>query len=579
MTNMLPPKPFIDATRSEKLVFQIIRDAKGLEGWYCLHSLGLARHLRKSYAECDFVLIGPSGVYCLEVKGGRVSRHNGEWKIGSGEKSYISKEGPFKQAQSARWALVKELEYGLGKDACSKIIVGWGVMFPDIAWNIKDPECEADFIYDASSQNIDFHSWLNGLSNANKKAEARGGRNYKHNLYPAEVKQIVDYLRGDFDLVPTMTSLLAESQRELVALSSEQYRVLDFVFNDSNPRMFCKGAAGTGKTLIALEAARRLSQKGKRVLLLCYNRVLASYLRKEIEDGNVTVSSLHRLLYQLIRDTGLTEKISDAKVSSEELYKQVYAQVAEEAILELLNAGELEKYDALIIDEGQDILYSPVIDVLSELLEGGYPSGCWLILSDPDFQAGVYQGLDEAVVKYFNKLNPVAIDLKDNFRNPKKVVREVCTIMGMDMPICKREIDEKVEYLEYKTKQEQGKKLRALLLDLIRNGAPASSISILSACRTEDSCVATYPPDIGKEILHIKDNLEAENEEESFTASTISSFKGLENDIIILTDLPEPRDNDNWGQSILYVAMTRAKTKLYAMVTPCFLDWRTELAS
>ena len=51
-------------------MFEAIRDCEGTDGWYCLHSVGIARHERKRYAECDFVLITDSGVFCLEVKGG-----------------------------------------------------------------------------------------------------------------------------------------------------------------------------------------------------------------------------------------------------------------------------------------------------------------------------------------------------------------------------------------------------------------------------------------------------------------------------------------------------------------------------
>ena len=71
-----------------------------------LHSLGLASHARKPWAEIDFVLIGSGGVYCLEVKGGGVSRRNGLWHFTDRYGNVNTKtEGPFHQVGSASAAL------------------------------------------------------------------------------------------------------------------------------------------------------------------------------------------------------------------------------------------------------------------------------------------------------------------------------------------------------------------------------------------------------------------------------------------------------------------------------------------
>lgn len=67
MARMLPPRVPPDLpSRAEARLFQMIRDGLGSE-WTALHSLGLAGHDRKPWTEADFVLIGPAGVFCLEV--------------------------------------------------------------------------------------------------------------------------------------------------------------------------------------------------------------------------------------------------------------------------------------------------------------------------------------------------------------------------------------------------------------------------------------------------------------------------------------------------------------------------------
>ena len=80
MARMLPP--FVaESTQSaaERKLFVVMRDELSDE-WTVLHSLGSTLHDRKPWAEIDFVLVGPAGVYCLEVKGGRVARRDGRWE-------------------------------------------------------------------------------------------------------------------------------------------------------------------------------------------------------------------------------------------------------------------------------------------------------------------------------------------------------------------------------------------------------------------------------------------------------------------------------------------------------------------
>ncbi|WP_233354334.1 hypothetical protein, partial [Vibrio cholerae] len=89
------------------------------------------------------------------------------------------------------------------------------------------------------------------------------GRDVPPRLPVQRRDEYVRVLRGDIDVVQSLAGLLIESERELIALSADQHRVLDYALNENNPRLLCDGAAGSGKTLIALEAARRLDAAGK----------------------------------------------------------------------------------------------------------------------------------------------------------------------------------------------------------------------------------------------------------------------------------------------------------------------------
>lgn len=62
------------------------------------------------------------------------------------------------------------------------------------------------------------------------------------------------------------------------ALTEQQAVILDAI--RLLKRVQVRGSAGSGKTFLALEQARRLADDGNRVALLCYSHGLASYLKR-----------------------------------------------------------------------------------------------------------------------------------------------------------------------------------------------------------------------------------------------------------------------------------------------------------
>ena len=70
-----------------------------------------------------------------------------------------------------------------------------------------------------------------------------------------------DLLRGDFDLVPLLGTKMKYADEDLVALTREQYKCLDQI--EDNPRCLIRGAAGTGKTMLAIEATKNALSTGE----------------------------------------------------------------------------------------------------------------------------------------------------------------------------------------------------------------------------------------------------------------------------------------------------------------------------
>src|SRR5712692_1544581 len=98
MARMCPPELSAEVrSHAERHLFELLKDGLS-DSWTVLHSLGVIGHRAKPWAEVDFVLVGPPGVFCLEVKGGRVQRHEGMWFFTDRFDPVTTKrEGPFEQ--------------------------------------------------------------------------------------------------------------------------------------------------------------------------------------------------------------------------------------------------------------------------------------------------------------------------------------------------------------------------------------------------------------------------------------------------------------------------------------------------
>jgi len=159
---MIPNRVAADnPSAAEVRLFDKIR-AELTDDWIVLHSLGLLVHKKKPWSEIDFVLIGPQGVFCLEVKGGRISRNEGIWSFTDRHGIVHQKtEGPFEQVGSASAALYAFLRDA--KPSISESLTGFGVATPDIHFEIVGPDIQAELVYDCTDAGRPFNSYIQRL--------------------------------------------------------------------------------------------------------------------------------------------------------------------------------------------------------------------------------------------------------------------------------------------------------------------------------------------------------------------------------------------------------------------------------
>ena len=126
-------------------------------------------------------------------------------------------------------------------------------------------------------------------------------------------------IRTDFGISVNLSHLISDTENEIIRLTADQMAYFEAA--SDNPRMLVTGGAGTGKTLLGLELARKAALAGRRVLFLTYNKNIAAKIaaecRRDKKTGAlITVSNFHEFLKSFVEET------PDADTNIDHYYKQ-----------------------------------------------------------------------------------------------------------------------------------------------------------------------------------------------------------------------------------------------------------------
>ncbi len=554
MAKMYPPEIRKNIkSKAEHFCFRTIRLDLNDE-WIALHSLGLTIHESKPWAEIDFVLIGPSGIFCLEVKGGRIEFKNGLWYFtDSDDNTAVKHQGPFEQVGSASAALRK---YLIGKlPELSNVLMGYGVITPNIEWTIQGPDYEPLAVYDERDRTRAFAVYVQRLTRYwNDWIQEHLGYKVRE-LTISECQDVLRELRADFDLRPSLRSRVDEAVDELITLTKEQYRILDEL--GDNERVLVRGGAGTGKTLLAIEEARRNANQGNRVFLCCFNRNLSSVLRKAVKDcSGVDAYNLHAFMADIIDRADLKNRLR--KVREQDLFAIDYPTLCQEGMLTL---DYWQPYDVLIVDEAQDILRDTYVEVLDAIVKGGLKNGNWKMFLDP--YQDVFGGTDPQILGLINEFRPAQYRLSINCRNtnPIAVVTQILSGIGNDQ-ILKVEGPEVEEYW-YRDDRDELRQVSRCINRLLSEKISASDIVLLSPYRRENSCIHNGLINVPYSLIDVQPNQSIPMKAVNF--ATIDSFKGMESKAVIVIDIDKLGDYDS--RQTVYLGCSRALAFLSVFIS------------
>ncbi|AGK98619.1 3'-5' exonuclease [Clostridium pasteurianum] len=331
------------ATAGEKRLFKILQDKLPSDYivWY---------NIRVNERYPDFIILGPDlGIVVLEVK---------DWSLNSIESANSNtytlstlgkKANPLRQAREYILNIVDELK----KDKCLlqtgayknniSFTFGYGVVFTKIS---RKSFLSSPFINTIDEKSVIYSEDLKEFE------ENFDGEKFKQKLQdmiPAKFnfnripEDIMDRIRGNlFKEVKLSTD--NDAIFKVMNLNQETYaKSLGY------GHRVIRGVAGSGKTVILICRARYLADihKDWDIMVLCYNKTLASFLRNSIIENNIEnieVSHFHGWINEVFKSLGLKSGVYKDKDIDENI-----AKISEDML------SNIKKYDAIFIDEGQDL--------------------------------------------------------------------------------------------------------------------------------------------------------------------------------------------------------------------------------
>lgn len=489
----------------------------------------------KPECEIDFIISNQRDVViCLEVKGGLLS-YDGlqdRWS----QNGYIMDRSPDRQATEATHCLLRELSSEL-----RNANVDWALCFPQCSTvgNSGATGVPTSRIFDESR--------LANISTEFPKLEQEVRASFgRKGMTPKEAHDLLARLTRSIGFVQVLGVRIAREAEQLIQVTEEQCEVLADL--EINPRMIVHGSAGTGKTVLAQEFAKRLAANGHSVLLLFYNKGITAKVRYAFErDSNVTVSTFSSFAKRLVEAND-----PDWWGMQDDKDADFWNLTLPSKLLEL-PGDKQPTFDAIIVDEGQD--FKPEwFEYLQTRLA-----------THPDSRFCVFLDEHQDIFKHWKRFPctpaPARKVLSKNCRNTKAIVDFLNASYPTQMvsfeksptgiPIVERVVRNVVE--------EQTQLVRDIKHLISNEQIHSGAIVILLNCPKDESSIAETKAIGGIALESTYGRYDSAAKRIYY--SNIEIFKGLEADIVFV--LLGDQINDAELANTLYVQGSRAKHALY----------------
>lgn len=516
--------------------------------YYSRPWMGLSPDGREIDGEADFVVTHPDlGLLTIEVKGGAVSYDaaTGIWRSRDRYDIRHTIKNPVEQARKSKHQILQKLK---ALPALSHVYIRacHGVVLPDSARPADDLGADMPlqiFAFEEDFQRLG--QWVQArMASHLDESPGVAGRDLCDAVHKL--------LAHSFQLRTPLASLVRGDEQQIITLTEEQYQVLDGF--EGHPRLAVSGGAGTGKTLLALEKARRLGTSGKQVLLTCFNRGLACHLRAIAGDTpHLTVLTFHELVSWY---TGASPRKRQGATPDDGNDAQGAAQSLADVLLGAAETQPEKRFDAIIVDEGQD--FAPDWFVPLELCLRDTRIGVFYVFYDDN------QRLYRTMGSFAGAFPQAPFRLTRNLRNTRQIFRTASPFYGSGSTRAAGPEGRSVEFVEVPTQSDPPRIVSRLLERLVREDhLRPEDIAVLSGASADTSSIMGC----GR-LGSARPCRVSEVTSGCVVVDTVRRFKGLERSVVLLVELESTIDD----LELLYVGITRARSHLIVIGQASQLD-------
>jgi hypothetical protein len=510
----------------EQTVFRSLQAINLTQYDIALHSLNMTRHRHKRWSEMDFLIISLRGLLVVEVKGGPVSCKDGIWSYSGGKK----KLSPAAQVKENYFTLMGEYLAPRFSRNLDKTVSGFACIFTDTPRLVGVDEsalCEQGDEITCYEQEASTPKSLKEFFNRVFAYWESKGNHQNRGLEQREVDAIANFLRPEFERAPSLNSCLRAARASFQKLTKEQYGHLDML--QGIERYMLEGGAGTGKSFLAIYAAR-CHAPARKVLFVTRNPSFASYAKLELASSGVDVMSLAELA------TAFTDR--------------------------------WEKVDVLIMDEAQDLCTWDAVSILDKALIGGLSDGQWAWFGDSNRQVSPSVKFDPEVYDYFrSSAVHVPPPLKKNVRNTPEVVRAIKFLAGADTGTAPdKGIGQQLMVGQSEDVPAAIAEARGKLQGFLSEGLEVSEIVFLCPAQDDLKVCERILKQSGVDWSTVNEkDFEYGSHRDEALVGTVEAYKGLERPVVFLLCFWAFADAESRDKlrSLFYKAVSRANHTVF----------------
>jgi hypothetical protein len=479
---------------------------------------------RSQDREADVVVAWPGvGVAVVEVKGGSVSLQRGEWRQGGDGTDHVIR--PVDQAVACKYLLCAYLDehprWSAGRPRTAHLVALPATMLPP------------DFLAPGLARWMAIDKTDVPHAAARIRAALGKVRDEPEPPTAADVEALVDCLAGTAIPQQHLLSQLAEREAACDLLTRDQAKVLDLL--TSYPRVEIRGGAGSGKTWLAVEKARRLTAAGQRVALMCYSRGLAEFLKRRVE----TLPKRQRPAYvDTFHNLGIGWGVEPGSDDDSRYWEEF---LPGEMVSLAAGLAESERFDAVVIDEGQDFADSWWDAVIAALREP--ENGSLYVFSDEGQRVFARQGRPT--------VDLMPIPLNENLRNTKQIAGTFSSLAPEQMLI-RGQSGVPVRFVQCSSEDAVGA-ADDVADELLEEGWPPESVALLTTHRR-------HPVQVERQAEGQDAYWATYWDDEDVFYGHVLGFKGLERPAVVLA-VNGFRDEAR-AREMLYVGLSRARDLL-----------------